>query len=144
MAKQLIALADCEDGLYVVGIGPEAALDEILERDAGEVIERDRPLELAPPWAAGRLLDVDAVGSTIVCLVERRPPLLVSHDLGVTWTERGSGLPAGRAVAVGENPDHVLYAAKNRLYVSGDGGRFWRAVAVELPEIQDVAWGSTD
>jgi hypothetical protein len=44
-------------------------------------------------------------------------------------------------VALGENPDHVLYGARNRLFVSGDGGRFWRALAVELPEIHDVAWG---
>jgi hypothetical protein len=47
-------------------------------------------------------------------------------------------------VALGENPDHVLYGARNRLYVSGDGGVFWRAVAVELPEIQDVAWARGD
>ena len=60
---------------------------------------------------------------------------------GLTWTERGAGLPPGRAVALGENPDHVLYGARNRLHVSGDGGVFWRAVAVELPEIHDVAWG---
>jgi hypothetical protein len=35
----------------------------------------------------------------------------------------------------------VLYGARNRLYVSGDGGTFWRALGVELPEIRDVAWG---
>ena len=49
--------------------------------------------------------------------------------------------PPGRAVALRENPDHVLYGGRNRLFVSGDGGRFWRALAVELPEIHDVAWG---
>ena len=143
MAERVIALAGCEDALYVVEIGPAADLDEILARQEGGVLEREHPLGLAPPWAAGRVLDVDAAGSTVVCLVERRPPLVVSHDGGLTWSERGSGLPAGRAVALGENPDHVLYGARNRLYVSGDGGRFWRAVAVELPEIQDVAWGSS-
>ena len=144
MADDLIALAGCEDGVYAVEVGPEADFDEILGRDEGGAIERDHPLERAPRWAAGRVLDVDAAGSTIVCLVERRPPLLVSHDSGVTWSERGSGLPKGRAVALGENPDDVLYGARNRLYVSGDGGRFWRAVAVDLPEIQDVAWGSPE
>jgi hypothetical protein len=81
------------------------------------------------------------VGSTVVLLLDRKPPLLVSHDIGQTWDERGAGLPPGRAVALGENPDHVLYGARNRLFVSGDGGRFWRALAVELPEIHDVAWG---
>jgi hypothetical protein len=34
----------------------------------------------------------------------------------------------------------VLYAARNRLYVSSDGGVFWRAVSLELPEIVGVAW----
>ena len=92
-----------------------------------------------PPWAAHHLLDVDAAGSTIVLVVDRRPPLLVSHDAGVTWTERGAGLPRGRAVALAENPDDVLYAARNRLYVSRNGGVFWRSLAVELPEIRDVA-----
>ena len=144
MADDVIALAGCKDAVYVIDVGPAADFDEVLGREDGGVIERDRPLALAPPWAGGRVLDVDAAGSTIVCVVERRPPLLVSHDGGVTWSERGSGLPAGRAVALGENPDDVLYAARNRLYVSGDGGRFWRAVAAELPEIQDVAWGSAE
>jgi hypothetical protein len=44
-------------------------------------------------------------------------------------------------VAVGENPDHVLFAARNRLWVSRDGGVFWRVVGVELPEVIDVDWG---
>ena len=65
---------------------------------------------------------------------------MVSHDSGGTWSERGSGLPAGRAVALGESPDDILFAARNRVYVSRNGGVFWRAVAVELPEIRDVAW----
>jgi hypothetical protein len=50
-------------------------------------------------------------------------------------------LPRGRAVALGASPDDVLYAARNRLYVSRDGGVFWRSVGVELPEIRAVAWG---
>jgi hypothetical protein len=48
-----------------------------------------------------------------------------------------------RAVAVRENPDHILYGGRNRLYVSGNGGIFWRAVGVELPEIRDVAWSES-
>jgi hypothetical protein len=79
-------------------------------------------------------------GSTIVALLARRPPLAVSHDAGVTWREAGGGLPPGRAVAVAaDNPDLVVYAARNRLYVSKDGGRFWRALTPELPEIEAVA-----
>ena len=141
MARPLIALAGCEDALYLVEVGRNADFDQLAGRQPGGVVERDRPLELAPSWAAGRVLDVDAQGSRIVVLVDRRPPLLVSDDGGITWSERGSGLPAGRAVALRENPDHVLFGARNRLHVSGNGGRFWRAVGVELPEILDVAWG---
>ncbi|MGH2996058.1 MAG: hypothetical protein ACRDM9_07060 [Gaiellaceae bacterium] len=137
----MIVLAGCDDALYVVEVGATAAEDQLAGRQPGAAVERERPLEFAPSWAAGRVLDVDAVGATIVLLLERRPPLFVSHDGGETWGERGGGLPAGRAVALGENPDHLLYGARNRLYVSGDGGVFWRAVAVELPEIRDVAWG---
>jgi len=34
----------------------------------------------------------------------------------------------------------VLFATRNRLFVSTDGGRFWRALEVELPDIEAVAW----
>ena len=135
------ALVGCEDSLYTVEIGAAAGEDELLEHEEGAALARERPLDLVPPWAAGQALDADVSGSTIVLLLNRRPPLLVSHDTGATWSERGSGLPAGRAVALGEHPDDVLYAARNRIHVSRDGGVFWRAVAVELPEIQDLAWG---
>ena len=130
----------CDDGVYSVEIGPDAEEDELLEHDEGAAVARTRPLDLTPPWAAGQALDIDAFGSTIVLLLERRPPLMVSHDSGSTWSERGSGLPVGRAVALGESPDDILFAARNRVYVSRNGGVFWRAVAVELPEIRDVAW----
>jgi hypothetical protein len=141
MARPLIVLAGCTDGTYLVEIGASAEEDQPAGHQPGAAIERERPLGLAPSWAARHVLDVDAQGSTVILLLDRRPPLLVSHDGGATWTERGSGLPPGRAVAIGDNPDHVLYGARNRLYVSGDGGRFWRALAIELPEIHDVAWG---
>jgi photosystem II stability/assembly factor-like uncharacterized protein len=78
-----------------------------------------------------------ASGSTVVAVVDRRPPLVVSNDAGRTWRESGGGLPPGRAVAVADdNPDLMLYAGRNRLYLSEDGGRFWRALVVELPEIE--------
>jgi hypothetical protein len=141
MIEPLIVVAGCDDGLYLVAIGACAEEDELAGRQPGGAVERARPLELVPGWAAEHLLDVDAVGSTIVLLLDRRPPLMISHDAGVTWTERGAGLPAGRAVAVRDNTDQMLFGARNRLYVSGDGGIFWRALAVELPEIRDVAWG---
>jgi hypothetical protein len=65
--------------------------------------------------------------------------MLVSHDAGATWRESGRGLPAGRAVAVDEsNPDTIVYASRNRLHLSTDGGRFWRTLGTELPEIRHV------
>jgi hypothetical protein len=33
----------------------------------------------------------------------------------------------------------LLFAARNRLYVSRDGGVFWTALAAELPKIEAVA-----
>ncbi len=138
----MIALAECDDGLYLVEVGETVDEDELAGREPGGTVPlRPRPVELAPAWASSLLVDVDAAGSTVVLLLDRRPPLLVSHDLGGAWTERGSGLPRGRAIALGPNPDDVLYAARNRLYVSRSGGVFWRAVAVELPEIRAAAWG---
>jgi hypothetical protein len=96
-----------------------------------------------PSLSLPRVVAAAVSGSTYVAVVDRRPPLLVSHDAGTTWHEAGGGLPPGRAVAIAEdNPDRVLYAARNRLYVSADGGRFWRALTVELPEIQAVAWSA--
>ncbi|MFL6030312.1 MAG: hypothetical protein ACJ74D_09810 [Gaiellaceae bacterium] len=94
------------------------------------------PLGLSLP----RLVAAAGVGSTIVAVVDRKPPLVVSHDAGVTWRESGGGLPAGRAVAISDdNPDVVVFASRNRLHVSTDGGVFWRALAVELPEIEAVS-----
>ena len=65
----------------------------------------------------------------------------VSGDAGATWREAGGGLPPGFAVAIDPGyPDRVLYAARNRLYVSTDGGRFWRGLEPELPDIEAVGW----
>lgn len=137
----MIAAVRCEDAVYLLEIGESADEDELLTRDPDATVDRERPHELVPSFAAAQLVDIDAAGSAVVLLVDRRPPLLVSHDAGQTWTERGAGLPPGRAVALGENPDDVLYAGRNRLYVSRNGGVFWRAVGLELPEIEDAAWG---
>jgi hypothetical protein len=95
----------------------------------------------APAVSLPLLVAADAVGARIVAVVDRRPPLAVSDDAGTTWREAGGGLPAGRAVAIHpDDPDLVLYAARNRLYLSRDGGRFWAVLAPELPELSGVAW----
>ena len=79
-------------------------------------------------------------GASIVAVVDRKPPMVVSNDAGSTWRESGRGLPAGKAVAISrENPDLMLFAARNRLYLSRNGGLFWSALPFELPEIEAVA-----
>ena len=119
------------DGVFEVDLDEEVVLG-LVEGDV-----RPQPVEVWLPL----LVATAATGSTVVAVVERRPPLVVSNDAGRTWRESGGGLPAGRAVAIAENdPDLMLYAARNRLYLSEDGGRFWRALVVELPEIQALAF----
>jgi hypothetical protein len=77
----------------------------------------------------------------VVAIVDRRPPLAISNDGGFTWREAGGGLPPGFAVAIADDdPDRMLYAARNRLYVSSNGGVFWRALSLELPDIEVCAW----
>jgi hypothetical protein len=119
------------EGTFAVDVG-----DELVLGLADAPVERERvALELP------RLIGASAAGSTVVALVERRPPLLVSSDAGATWREAGGGLPAGFAVAVHpDEPDKVLFAARNRLYLSVDGARFWRALEPELPDIEAVGW----
>jgi hypothetical protein len=86
-----------------------------------------------------RVVAAAAEGATIVAVVDRRPPLAISHDAGATWHEAGGGLPAGFAVAISEeNPDVMLFGARNRLYLSENGGIFWRALVPELPDITAV------
>ena len=38
-----------------------------------------------------------------------------------------------------DDPDVVVYATRNRLYLSRDGGRFWHGLALELPEIEALS-----
>jgi hypothetical protein len=126
------ALVETVDGVFDLDLDEE----EVIDFEPGGSRPSAVPIDLALPG----ILAADAYGSTIVAVVERRPPLVVSYDAGVTWTETGGGLPAGRAVAIAEgNPDLVLFAARNRLYLSRDGGTFWASLPFEVPEIRAVA-----
>jgi hypothetical protein len=129
----MIALVECDLGVVAVDLETE----EVELEDAPErLVPPSRP-ELGLPL----LVAADRQGATIVAVVDRRPPLVVSADGGATWREAGAGLPAGRAVAISpDHPDDVLYASESRLFVSRDGGRFWRGLAVELPGIVTLAW----
>jgi hypothetical protein len=128
----VIAHVQTADGLAVVDLEDET----VLELDPARTIE---PAE-RPPVSLPRVVDAAAAGSTVIAVVDAKPPLMVSHDAGRTWRDSGRGLPAGRAVAIStDDPDVVLYAARNRLYLSRDGGRFWSSLALELPEIQGLS-----
>jgi len=127
----VIAAVRTVDGVVLVDAEEDALLG------AGEDVPEPAPVEVALP----RVVAAARTGSTIVAVVERRPPLAVSRDGGATWSEAGGGLPAGFAVAVAEDdPDRVLYAARNRLYLSRNGGVFWHALTPELPDILAVGW----
>jgi hypothetical protein len=114
----------------------------LVDLEAEEVIgETDDFEQTKPKVELPRVVAAATAGATVVAVVDRRPPLAVSHDAGSTWHEAGGGLPPGFAVAIDEdNPDVMLFAARNRLYLSENGGIFWRALVPELPEIEAVAF----
>ena len=125
------ALVRTVAGTWFVDLETEDLLAADVELPPPAQIEVSLPLVVATA----------AAGATIVAVVDRRPPLAISRDAGSTWREAGGGLPKGTAVAIDEdNPDRMLYAARNRLFVSTDGGRFWQALTLELPEIEVVAF----
>ncbi len=127
----MIAAVQTADGVVEIDLDEELVLG----------FEEGRKLTQPPPVPVSLPLVLAAAesGSTVVAVVDTKPPLVVSHDAGRTWRESGRGLPGGRAVAIADDPDVIVYAARNRLYVSRDGGRFWSALPAELPEIEAVA-----
>ena len=123
-----LAAAETADGVFLVDLETE----EVVGFDAGACLELE-PVDVELPLTVAAARS----GATVLAVVDRRPPLVISHDAGMTWRETGGGLPGGRAVAVSaDDPDLTVYAARNRLYVSRDGGRFWAALSPELPEIR--------
>ena len=110
-----------------------------LETDEVEPWDAQIPVEPAPALNLPRVVAASAAGSTVFAVIATKPPIVVSHDAGVTWRESGRGLPPGVAIsALADNPDVAVYAGRNRLYVTQDGGMFWTALALELPEITGV------
>jgi hypothetical protein len=126
------ALVQTVHGVYAIDVEEEEVLGTV---DADVVAER---ADVGLP----RVVASASSGATVIAVVDRRPPLAISNDAGATWREAGGGLPPGFAVAIApDDPDLVLYAARNRLFLSRDGGLFWHALVVELPEIEAVAFG---
>jgi hypothetical protein len=125
---------ETNEGVYTIDAETQAVVDFI----AGAALSEPA----APKVELPLLVAAAAEGPTVLALLDRRPPLAVSHDAGSSWREAGGGLPPGRAVAIAEgDPDRMLYAAEHRVYVSQDGGRFWHALEPELPAaILRVGW----
>ena len=122
----MIALVATTSGTFAVDLASE-------EIEAADPFEPEPPPRLNLP----RVVAAAQGGSTVVVAVDARPPILVSYDAGATWRESGRGLPVGSAVAVApSNPDVLLFATRNRLYLSRNGGVFWTALGVELPGIE--------
>jgi hypothetical protein len=127
----MIAAVETAEGLFLLDVEAEEPLGPGTEL----------PVVDAPHVDLPRVVATAGAGSTIVALLDRRPPLAISHDGGATWREAGGGLPAGFAIAIAEDePDRMLYAGRNRLYVSVNGGVFWRSLPFELPDVTRVAW----
>ena len=125
----MIVLVATMDGTFAVDLD-----DETVVSVPEEPVAAPQPALNLP-----RLVAAAAAGSTVVAVVDTKPPLLVSHDAGTTWRESGRGLPPGRAVALApDDPDVIVFASRNRLYLSRDGGMFWGAISAELPEITAV------
>lgn len=115
----------------------ELDLDEETAEPTPELMVEPSRHEVVLPL----LVAADAVGARVVAVVARRPPLVLSDDAGSTWREIGGGLPAGRAVALDpDQPDRILFASESRVFLSEDGGRFWRSLAPELIGITAVAF----
>jgi hypothetical protein len=130
----VIAHVRTTEGVVAVDVEEEVVVGEVAAAVDVERLALDLP----------RLVAASAAGATVVAVVDRRPPLVVSYDAGATWNETGGGLPPGFDVAVDpDDPDRILFAARNRLHLSTDGGRFWRSLAPELPDVEAVAWAPT-
>ncbi len=127
----MTAAVQTVEGVLLVDVEEELVLGT-----GSELPEAEAPRVQLP-----RVVATAGTGATVVALLDRRPPLAISRDGGATWSEAGGGLPPGFAIAVAEDdPDRMLYAARNRLYVSANGGVFWRSLPFELPDVLAVAW----
>lgn len=65
--------------------------------------------------------------------------VLISDDLGETWTPRAEGLPGGQVYVLALAGGGRVYAGtRSGVFGSRDGGLSWRPLTAALPEIQKV------
>lgn len=122
--------------------------------DGGESWRPAGPAAALAGWVVGELLfDPDRPGRLWAGLwgVWGGGSVLVSDDLGATWTPRSAGLP-GQVYTLARVPGTAdeeggdelagagrLYAGTRRgVWGSADGGGSWRRLTAELPEVQKV------
>ena len=112
-----------------------------LETDEAFLVDDDPPVADRVEVSLPLVIAATQAGSRIVAALDRRPPLMISDDVGLTWREAGGGLPVGAAVSIDpDNPDRLLFASATRVYLSETGGLFWRSLEVELIDITAVAF----
>jgi hypothetical protein len=112
-----------------------------LESEEAELVNDEVPAPALVEVSLPLVIAADQVGARVVALVARRPPIVISDDAGLTWREAGGGLPAGVAIAIDPaDPDLLLFASESRLFLSEDGGRFWRGLTPELIGITAVGF----
>jgi hypothetical protein len=112
-----------------------------LETEEIELVDDEPPPCETADVSLPLLIAAARSGARVAAVVDRRPPVLLSDDTGLTWREAGGGLPAGTAIAIHpDDPDHMVFASESRLYVSRDGGLFWQVLTPELIRITSVAF----
>lgn len=117
----------------------DLATGELLALEASDPLPRDDPGSVGLPL----VLAVSRLGSRVVAVLDRRPPLAISDDTGITWREAGGGLPRLTSVAIApEQPDLIAASSATRVFVSADGGLFWRALPAELEDVVAVGWAN--
>ena len=85
MSPRMIAVVATTHGAFAVDL-------ETGEVEPWEHVGRRSP---SPILNLPRVVAAAAAGSTVAAVVDAKPPLLVSHDAGVTWRDSGRGLPRG-------------------------------------------------
>ena len=112
-----------------------------LETGEAELVDDEQPAAETAGVSLPLLIAAAQSGERVAAVVDRRPPLVLSGDGGQTWDEAGGGLPAGTAIAIHpEDRDLLLFSSESRLFVSENGGRFWRALDLELIGITAVTF----